>query len=146
MDLRVEGGLLEIRQVSVFVHYSLHMASALFWRPRSGLFLTVSFLLGGLYFQIYRLSPNFTLAIHCITKCGGPWSIQATIRHIKHLIAFDRDTISHIYHEDNQADDLLVSESWDLRCYFECSALDLPRHYCNSVQIDGHELPTVRCL
>ncbi|KAL2480277.1 hypothetical protein Adt_33243 [Abeliophyllum distichum] len=42
----------------VFAHSSLHIASALFWRLSSELFLTVSFLLKGLYSQIYRLSPT----------------------------------------------------------------------------------------
>ncbi|KAL2455920.1 Uncharacterized protein Adt_47033 [Abeliophyllum distichum] len=61
---------------------------------------------------------NSTLAIHCITRGGGPWSIQATLRHIRHLIAFDRDTISHIILEGNQVTDLLTSENWNSHCYF----------------------------
>ncbi|KAL2471334.1 hypothetical protein Adt_39470 [Abeliophyllum distichum] len=55
-DRFVSGrGLLWNHQVSMFVPFSLHMASALFWRPSSGLFLMVSFLLKGLYYKIYRL-------------------------------------------------------------------------------------------
>ncbi|KAL2505914.1 hypothetical protein Adt_21535 [Abeliophyllum distichum] len=45
------------QSVSVFVSSSLHMVSALFWRPNSELFLTVSFLLRELFSQIYGLSP-----------------------------------------------------------------------------------------
>ncbi|KAL2498550.1 hypothetical protein Adt_24100 [Abeliophyllum distichum] len=37
-------------------------ASALFWRLSSGLFLMVSFLLRGLYYQIYGLSPTLLLS------------------------------------------------------------------------------------
>ncbi|KAL2474837.1 Uncharacterized protein Adt_35573 [Abeliophyllum distichum] len=85
-------------------------------------------------------------AIHCITRGGGPWSIQATLRHIRHLLTFDRDTISHIYHKGNQVDDLLASEGWDRRCYFAYSAQDLPRRYRGLVQIDRHGIPTVRGL
>ncbi|KAL2455081.1 RNase H domain-containing protein [Abeliophyllum distichum] len=48
------------------------------------------------------IESDSTLAIHCITRGGGPWSIQATLRHIRHLLTFDRDTISHIYREGNQ--------------------------------------------
>ncbi|KAL2531288.1 Uncharacterized protein Adt_04639 [Abeliophyllum distichum] len=64
------------------------------------------------------IESNSTLAIHCITRGGGPWSIQATLRHIRNLIAFDRDTISHIILEGNQVTDLLASENWNSRCYF----------------------------
>ncbi|KAL2533869.1 RNase H family protein [Abeliophyllum distichum] len=47
------------------------------------------------------IESDSTLAIHCITRGGEPWSIQATLRHIRHLLAFDHDIISHIYREDN---------------------------------------------
>ncbi|KAL2512503.1 Uncharacterized protein Adt_18103 [Abeliophyllum distichum] len=47
------------------------------------------------------IESNSTLAIHCITKGGRPWSIQATLSYIKYLLTFDRDTISHIYREGN---------------------------------------------
>ncbi|KAL2492075.1 Uncharacterized protein Adt_27703 [Abeliophyllum distichum] len=36
------------------------------------------------------IESNSTLAIHCITRGGGLWSIQATLRHIGHLLTFDR--------------------------------------------------------
>ncbi|KAL2506639.1 Uncharacterized protein Adt_22260 [Abeliophyllum distichum] len=90
------------------------------------------------------IESDSTLVIHCMTKGGGPWSIQATLRHIKHLIAFDRDIISHIYREENQMADLLTSEDWERRYYFEYNAQDLPQHYRSLVQIDKHEFPTVR--
>ncbi|KAL2480308.1 hypothetical protein Adt_33274 [Abeliophyllum distichum] len=47
----------------VFAHSSLNIASALFWRLSSELFLMVSFLLRGLYYQIYRLSPTLLCPI-----------------------------------------------------------------------------------
>ncbi|KAL2505415.1 Uncharacterized protein Adt_21036 [Abeliophyllum distichum] len=78
---------------------------------------------------IYGLSSDSSLAIHCITRGGGPWFIQATLHRIRHLLTFDCDTISHIYREGNQVADLLASEGWDRRCYFEYSAQDLPRRY-----------------
>ncbi|KAL2527460.1 Uncharacterized protein Adt_12514 [Abeliophyllum distichum] len=68
------------------------------------------------------IETDFTLAIHCITRGGGPWSIQDTLHHIRHLLAFDRDTIFHIYCEGNQVANLLSLEGWDLRCYFEYNA------------------------
>ncbi|KAL2526397.1 Uncharacterized protein Adt_11451 [Abeliophyllum distichum] len=92
------------------------------------------------------IEADSTLAIHCITKGGGPWSIQATLRHIRHLLASDCDTISHIYREGKQVADLLVSEGWDRRCYFEYSAQDLPHRHRSLVQLDRHGLPTIRGL
>ncbi|KAL2503882.1 Uncharacterized protein Adt_19503 [Abeliophyllum distichum] len=68
------------------------------------------------------IEADSTLAIHCITRGGGPWSIQAILRHIRHLLTFDHDTISHIYREGNQVADLLALEGWDRRCYFEYNA------------------------
>ncbi|KAL2512747.1 Uncharacterized protein Adt_18347 [Abeliophyllum distichum] len=92
------------------------------------------------------IESDSTLAIHCITRGGLPWYIQATLCHIKHLLTFDRGTISHIYREGNQVADLLTSEGWDRRCYFEYSTQDLPRRYRSLVQIDKHGIPTVRGL
>ncbi|KAL2481154.1 Uncharacterized protein Adt_34120 [Abeliophyllum distichum] len=92
------------------------------------------------------IESDSTLAIHCITRGGGHWSIQVTLRHIRHLLTFDRDTISHIYREGNKVADLLASEGWDHRCYFTYSTQDLPRRYRSLVQIDRHEIPTVRGL
>ncbi|KAL2471104.1 Uncharacterized protein Adt_39240 [Abeliophyllum distichum] len=60
--------------------------------------------------SVLWVESDSTLAIHCITKGGGPWHIQATIRHIRHLLSLDRDTITHIYREGNQVADLLASE------------------------------------
>ncbi|KAL2479953.1 Uncharacterized protein Adt_32919 [Abeliophyllum distichum] len=105
---------------------------------------------GGSYKRLVLLDlwieSDSSLAIHCITRGGGPWSIQATLRRIRHLLTFDRDTISHIYREENQMADLLVSEGWDRRCYFEYSAKDLPRRYHSLVHIDRHGISTVRGL
>ncbi|KAL2518747.1 Retrotransposon [Abeliophyllum distichum] len=56
------------------------------------------------------IESDSTLVIHCIPRGGGPWSIQATLHHIRHHLTFDRDTISHIYREGNQVADLLASE------------------------------------
>ncbi|KAL2454544.1 Uncharacterized protein Adt_47952 [Abeliophyllum distichum] len=77
---------------------------------------------------------------------GGPWHIQATLRHIRHLLALDRDTITHIFREGNQVADLLASEGWDRRYYYEYSSQDLPRRHRSLVQIDRFGLPTVRGL
>ncbi|KAL2462072.1 RNase H domain-containing protein [Abeliophyllum distichum] len=96
--------------------------------------------------SVLWVESDSTLAIHCITKGGGPWHIQATIRHIRHLLALDRDTITHIYREGNQVADLLASEGWDRRSYHEYSSQDLPRRHRSLVQIDRFGLPTVRGL
>ncbi|KAL2481333.1 Uncharacterized protein Adt_34299 [Abeliophyllum distichum] len=64
------GGLLGIHQVSVFAPSSLHMASALFWRSSSWLFLTISFLLRGLCSQIYVLSPILLWPFTASPKVG----------------------------------------------------------------------------
>ncbi|KAL2486928.1 Uncharacterized protein Adt_31684 [Abeliophyllum distichum] len=77
--------------------------------------------------SVLWVESDSTLAIHCITKGGGPWHIQATLRHIRHLLALDRDTITHIFREGNQVADLLASEGWDRRYYYEYSSQDLPR-------------------
>ncbi|KAL2506264.1 Uncharacterized protein Adt_21885 [Abeliophyllum distichum] len=96
--------------------------------------------------SVLWVESDSTLAIHCITKGGGPWHIQATLRHIRHLLAMDRDTITHIFREDNQVADLLASEGWDRRYYYEYSSQDLPRRHRSLVQIDRFGLPTVRGL
>ncbi|KAL2526562.1 RNase H domain-containing protein [Abeliophyllum distichum] len=38
------------------------------------------------------------------------WTIQDTLRHIRHLLVFYRDTVTHIYREGNQVADSLASE------------------------------------
>ncbi|KAL2505032.1 RNase H domain-containing protein [Abeliophyllum distichum] len=96
--------------------------------------------------SVLWVESDSTLAIHCITKGGGPWNIQATLRHIRHLLALDRDTITHIFREGNQAADLLASEGWDRRYYYEYSSQDLPRRHRSLVQIDRFGLPTIRGL
>ncbi|KAL2492109.1 Uncharacterized protein Adt_27737 [Abeliophyllum distichum] len=119
MDLRVEEGLLEIHQFSVLVSSSLHslhssecpILESEFQAILDGIILAQRFVLSDLWIE-----SNSTLAIHCITRGGGPWSIQATLRHIRHLLTFDRYTISHIYREENQVADLLASEGWDRYC------------------------------
>ncbi|KAL2531299.1 SVP3 [Abeliophyllum distichum] len=96
--------------------------------------------------SVLWVESDSTLAIHCITKGGGPWHIQVTLRHIRHLLALDRDTITHIFREGNQVADLLASEGWDRRYYYEYSSQDLPRRHRSLVQIDRFGLPTVRGL
>ncbi|KAL2462289.1 RNase H domain-containing protein [Abeliophyllum distichum] len=96
--------------------------------------------------SVLWVESDSTLAIHCITKGGEPWHIQATLRHIRHLLALDRDTITHIFREGNQVADLLASEGWDRRYYYEYSSQDLPRRHRSLVQIDRFGLPTVRGL
>ncbi|KAL2531244.1 Ribonuclease H protein [Abeliophyllum distichum] len=95
---------------------------------------------------ILWVESDSTLAIHCITKGGRPWNIQATLCHIKHLLVLDRDTITHIFREGNQVANLLASEGWDRRCYYEYNSKDLPRRHSSLVQIDRFRLPTVRGL
>ncbi|KAL2531469.1 Ribonuclease H protein [Abeliophyllum distichum] len=92
------------------------------------------------------IESDSTLAIHCIIRGGGPWSIQATLRHIRHLLAFNRDTISHIFREGNQVVNLLASKGWNRHCNFEYSAKDLPQRYRSLIHIDRHGLPTHRSL
>ncbi|KAL2476811.1 Uncharacterized protein Adt_37547 [Abeliophyllum distichum] len=96
--------------------------------------------------SVLWVESDSTLAIHCITKGGGPWHIQATLRHIRHLLVLDMDTITHIFRESNQVADLLASESWDRHCYYEYNSQDLPRRHRSLVQIDRFGLPTVRGL
>ncbi|KAL2497433.1 Uncharacterized protein Adt_22983 [Abeliophyllum distichum] len=96
--------------------------------------------------SVLWVESDSTLAIHCIIKGGGPWHVQATLRHIRHLLALDRNTITHIFREGNQVADLLASEGWDRRYYYEYSSQDLPRRHRSLVQIDRFELPTVRGL
>ncbi|KAL2531246.1 Uncharacterized protein Adt_04597 [Abeliophyllum distichum] len=83
------------------------------------------------------IESDSTLSIHCITRGGGPWAIQDIICHIRHLLVFDRDTVTHIYREENQVADLLASEGWDRRCYSEYSSQDLPRRL---IQIIPHTI------
>ncbi|KAL2492118.1 Uncharacterized protein Adt_27746 [Abeliophyllum distichum] len=97
-------------------------------------------------YPVLWVESDSTLAIHCITKGGGPWHIQATLRHIRHLLALDRDTITHIFREGNQVADLIASEGWDRSYYYEYSSQDLPRRHRSLVQIDRFGLPTVRGL
>ncbi|KAL2493162.1 Uncharacterized protein Adt_28790 [Abeliophyllum distichum] len=85
----------------------------------------VSFLLRGLYFQIYGLRPTLLWSFTASPRDGGPWSIQATLCHIRHLFAFDRDTISHIYREGNQVVDLLNLERLGLSLLFQVQRLGL---------------------
>ncbi|KAL2524865.1 RNase H domain-containing protein [Abeliophyllum distichum] len=96
--------------------------------------------------SVLWVESDSTLAIHCIIKGGGPWHVQATLRHIRHLLALDRNTITHIFREGNQVADLLASEGWDRRYYYEYSSQDLPRRHRSLVQIDRFGLPTVRGL
>ncbi|KAL2533951.1 RNA polymerase II transcriptional coactivator KIWI [Abeliophyllum distichum] len=65
---------------------------------------------------------------------------------LRHLLALDRNTITHIFREGNQVADLLASEGWDRRYYYEYSSQDLPRRHRSLVQIDRFGLPTVRGL
>ncbi|XP_022866066.1 uncharacterized protein LOC111385870 [Olea europaea var. sylvestris] len=100
----------------------------------------------GLGISAIWLEADSTLAIHCITKGGGPWSIQGILRQIRDFICFDRDTVSHIYREGNQVADSLASEGWDHQRYQEYGPLDLPRQIRALVQIDRYGLPSFRGL
>ncbi|XP_022891851.1 sodium/hydrogen exchanger 7-like [Olea europaea var. sylvestris] len=57
---------------------------------------------------------------------GGPWAIQNILSQIKHILRFDRDTISHTYREENQVIDSFASEGWD-QCKQEYGPPDLPQ-------------------
>lgn len=63
-----------------------------------------SFLL--LVLERFRLSNLWievdSSLVYCIICSGGPQSIQATLKHISHLLSLDSYTISHIYRERNQ--------------------------------------------
>ncbi|XP_022866063.1 uncharacterized protein LOC111385868 [Olea europaea var. sylvestris] len=100
----------------------------------------------GLGISAIWLEADSTLAIHCITKGGGPWSIQGILRQIRDFICLDRDTVSHIYREGNQVADSLASEGWDHQRYQEYGPLDLPRQIRALVQIDRYGLPSFRGL
>ncbi|KAL2527535.1 Uncharacterized protein Adt_12589 [Abeliophyllum distichum] len=95
MDLQVERRLLGIHQVSVFAAFfsSYGECSILEAELRAildGIILAQRIVLSDLWIESYC-----TLAIYCITRGGGPWSIQDTLHHIRHLLAFDHDSISH---------------------------------------------------
>ncbi|KAL2474270.1 Uncharacterized protein Adt_35006 [Abeliophyllum distichum] len=116
MDLQVENRFLGIYQVSVFAPSSLHMEAEI-RAILDGIILAQRIVPPDLWIE-----SDSNLVIHCITRGRGPWSIQATLCRIRHLIAFDCDTISHIYCEGNQVADLLALEGWERRCYFEYNA------------------------
>ncbi|KAL2498957.1 Uncharacterized protein Adt_24507 [Abeliophyllum distichum] len=59
------------------------------------------------------IETDSTLAVHCISRGGGSWVIQSMLRRIRHLLSFDRDTVSHIFREENQVADSLAFEGWD---------------------------------
>jgi ribonuclease HI len=100
----------------------------------------------GLGISAIWVEVDSNIAIHCITRGGGPWTIQGILRQIRDLISFDRDTVSHIYREGNQVADSLASEGWDHRRYQEYGSPDLPRQIRALVQIDRHGLPSFRGL
>ncbi|KAL2505651.1 Ribonuclease H protein [Abeliophyllum distichum] len=104
------GGLLEIHQVSVFVSSSSHIGECSILEAEPRAILDDIILVQRIVLLDLWIESDFTLVIHCITRNGGPWSIQATLRDIRHLFAFDCDTISHTYREGNQVADLLASE------------------------------------
>lgn len=83
------------------------------------------------------------MAHHCITKDGGPWAIQNILSQIKHILTFDRDTISHTYREENQVIYSFASEGWD-QCKQEYGPPDLPQGTRALVQVDRHGLPAIR--
>ncbi|KAL2511702.1 Uncharacterized protein Adt_17302 [Abeliophyllum distichum] len=56
------------------------------------------------------IETDSTLAVHCISRGGGPWVIQSMLRRIRQLLSFDRDTVSHIFREENQVADSLAFE------------------------------------
>ncbi|KAL2518268.1 Uncharacterized protein Adt_14515 [Abeliophyllum distichum] len=41
------------------------------------------------------IETDSTLAVHCISRGGGPWVIQSILTCIRHLLSFDRDTVFH---------------------------------------------------
>ncbi|XP_022856515.1 uncharacterized protein LOC111377621 [Olea europaea var. sylvestris] len=98
----------------------------------------------GLGISTIWIEVDSMLAIHCITKGGGPWTIQGILRQIRDVIRLDRDTVSHIYREGNQVADSLASEGWDHQHYQEYGPLDLPRQIRALVQIDRYGLPSFR--
>ncbi|KAL2505093.1 Uncharacterized protein Adt_20714 [Abeliophyllum distichum] len=72
------------------------------------------------------IETDSTLAVHCISRGGGPWVIQSILRRIRHLLSFDQDTIFYIFREENQVADSLAFEGWDRRHYQEYKPSNLP--------------------
>ncbi|KAL2457313.1 RNase H domain-containing protein [Abeliophyllum distichum] len=92
------------------------------------------------------IETDSTLAIHCISRGGGPWVIQSMLRRIRHLLSFDRGTVFHIFREENQVANYLAFEGWDRRHYQEYGPSDLPRRFCGLLQTNRFGLPSVRDL
>ncbi|KAL2486409.1 Uncharacterized protein Adt_31165 [Abeliophyllum distichum] len=124
-----QGTVVTLRHRTRYVFNSLNWAILTYKQAELRAILDGIILAQRLGLSDLWVESDSTLAIHCITKGGGPWHIQATIRHIRHLLVLDRDTITHIYREGNQVADLLASEGWERRCYHEYSSQDLPRRH-----------------
>lgn len=76
------------------------------------------------------------MTVHCITWCRGSCAIKGTLKHIRHLLYFDRDNIFHIYREENQVADTLASDGQGNRHYQEYGPHELPRQFRALVLID----------
>ncbi|KAL2480194.1 RNase H domain-containing protein [Abeliophyllum distichum] len=92
------------------------------------------------------IETDSTLAVHCISRGGGPWVIQSMLRHIRHLLSFDRDIVFHIFREGNQVADSLAFEGWDRQHYQEYGPSDLPRRSRELLQTDRFGRPSVKGL
>jgi ribonuclease HI len=90
------------------------------------------------------VEADSSVAIHCILRGGGPWTIQGILRQIVDCLSFDRDTISHIFREGNQVADALATEGWHHRRYQVYGPTNLPRHIRALLQIDRYGLPSFR--
>jgi ribonuclease HI len=90
------------------------------------------------------IEADSTVAIHCITRGGGPWDIQGILRQIADIVSFDRDMVSYIFREGNQVADALATEGWHHRRYQEYGPAELPRHIRALAQIDRYGLPSIR--
>ncbi|KAL2497804.1 Uncharacterized protein Adt_23354 [Abeliophyllum distichum] len=95
--LLVAEGLSEIRQDSAFGTFFSFYGDCTILEAELRAILDGIILAQRLGLSVLWVESDSTLAIHCITKGGGPWHIQATLRHIRHLLALDRDTITHIF-------------------------------------------------
>ncbi|XP_022865542.1 uncharacterized protein LOC111385389 [Olea europaea var. sylvestris] len=143
------GGQTEVLEMAVFwtarlswTHSYYHSSTGILAELRAT--LDGLLLARGLGISAIWIEVDSMLAIHCIIKGGGPWTIQGILRQIRDVICLDRDTVSHIYREGNQVADSLASEGWDHQHYQEYGPLDLPRQIRALVQIDRYGLPSFR--
>lgn len=63
--------------------------------------MDVILLARGLDILAIWVETDLTIAIHCISTGGEPWTFQSIRRQISELISFNKDIVFHIYGERN---------------------------------------------